>query len=103
MRLKGNQDGFTIWISAHETREWATRPSAGWPCSTLAGHRLRAEYDENGLLDLSVDGKDPSASTRSGRGLWINGNELSAIVADHCDDLPRQCAAWFVAVGQFRH
>jgi hypothetical protein len=94
MRLQDNGTGFVLWASANDTRDWASRPGEAWPCSTLAGRRFVACFDENGLLDLSVDGRDAPDD--------IDGWELSAIVADLAGEkLTRENAAWFVAVGQF--
>ena len=98
MIIKQDQGtGFTLWASARDTSEWATGyPS--WPCSTLRGHRFRADFDSNGLLDLTIDGRDRGATWDS-----IDGGELSAIVADLAgDNLDRDNVAWFVAVGQFK-
>jgi len=48
-----------IWLSARDTTNWANRPSALWPCSTIAGHRLFAEFDKDGnLLDYTIDGRN---------------------------------------------
>jgi hypothetical protein len=73
MRIQGCGNGYTIWLSAQDTEDWARRPGASWPCSTLAGHRLRIEVDSNGLCNLSVDGRYGD----------VDGHELDACVADH--------------------
>lgn len=73
MRLKDYGDAVTVWLSADETYEWARC----WPCSSLSGKRLRAEFDSSGLLDYAVNGAYLGD---------LDGTELSAIVADHLAD-----------------
>lgn len=60
-----------LWLSSNDTYLWANRC---WPCSQLSGKRLFIEYDSNGLLDITVNGKPPAD---------VDTNELNAIVADH--------------------
>lgn len=97
MRLKDNGDSITLWASKWDTEEWATKPGAAWPCSTLRGRRFVASFDSNGLYDLTVNGRMPSESDD------IDGNELSAICADFIDErIPQDHPVWFVTVGQFR-
>ena len=90
MRLKQDQGtGFTVWLSASDTYDWAPC----WPCSTLKDKRLKAEYDSNGLLDLTVNGKYPDS---------IDASEMSAVVSDFVKDkLDKDNVAYFVAVQQF--
>lgn len=69
-------DGYTsLWLSARDTEDWASRPGARWPCSFLAGRRLFAQFDRHGdLVDLAIDG---------GRGDQdCPADEFNAIVAD---------------------
>ena len=95
MRLRDDGTGFVLWASADDTHHWARKPGAAWPCSTLSGHRFMAVFDTNGLLDLTVDGRDAPDD--------IDGHELSAIVADLAGEkLPKDHPCWFVAVGQFQ-
>lgn len=90
MRLKDHGTGFTLWISAPETRNWARN----WPCSTLVGRRIRVDFDRTGMVDLRVNGRYPSGSVDA----W----ELSAIVADYsARRLSEDHPAYYVAVGQF--
>lgn len=97
MRVKDDGNAVTLWASRWDTEEWATRPGAAWPCSTLRGHRFCATFDSNGLLDLTVDGRYPSEHAD------IDGHELSAICADLlADRIPEDHPVHFVAVGQFR-
>lgn len=88
-----NSHGVSLWLSSSETASWARRPGAAWPCSYLAGRRLFAQFDRNGLCDLSIDG---------GRGGQdVPGDELSAICADHLAAVvPVDHAVEFVAVRQ---
>ncbi len=46
-----------LWLSANDTYNWAHRPNRGWPCSSLAGHRLFAEFSNGNLVDLTIDGR----------------------------------------------
>ena len=66
----------SLSMSANDTRAWANKPGARWPCSTLSGRRFFAEFDSFGdLIDLSIDG---------GRGDQdCDGGEFNAIVDDY--------------------
>ena len=79
MRIKSQPDnkGYTIWLSAHDTYDWAHKVGAAWPGSTLAHNRIMVCVDRNGLCDLTVNGKSPGEHTD------IDGTELSACIADH--------------------
>ena len=69
MRIKDNK----IWLSARDTYNWAHRPGANWPCSQLAGHRVFAEFADNGdLIDYAIDGRIKDVDT----------NEFNAIMGD---------------------
>lgn len=95
MRIKYNNGDVTVWASAEDTYAWAHKPGARWPCSTLSGRRFAAVFDDNGLCDLTVDGRGAPDD--------IDGQELSCICADLLRDrLPESHPAWFVAVGQFQ-
>ena len=81
-----------LWLSARETCDWANRPGERWPCSQLAGRRLFAEFDRNGLCDLAIDGRSDDCDC----------NEFNAITSDFLrTKLPQDHALYFVAVGQF--
>jgi hypothetical protein len=56
MKLFINQTGYQLFLTAQETEDWATRPGAEWPCSTLRGRRVRVDVDANGLNDYAIDG-----------------------------------------------
>ena len=102
MKLEIEGDSFTIWLSASDTQRWAqglapTGKISRWPVSELGGRRVRATFDSSGLLEFLLDGRDISNST-----IWVPVDEFNAIVADFAETkLPRDHAAWFVAVGQF--
>lgn len=82
-----------LWASANDTYDWAHRPGASWPCSTLSGHRFFAAFDGNGLCDLTVDGRDAPDD--------IDGHEFSALCSDLLvEKLPEDHPAHFVAVDQ---
>jgi hypothetical protein len=80
--------------------DWANRPGAAWPCSTLRHYgQVVAWFDANGLVDLqgynadADDGYDTSD---------IAGDELSAWTSDVLAGcLPADHPAYPVAVGQF--
>ena len=75
MRISSGKYGVKLWLSARDTYRWATRPGRAWPCSTLSGKRLFAEFDAVGdLVDLTVNGRVAS--------VHIDGVELDAIAAD---------------------
>ena len=46
-----------VWLSAHDTYEWAHRTGAAWPCSTLSDKRLFAEFQNGDLVDLAINGR----------------------------------------------
>ena len=73
MQITGDAQGYTMKVSANETRDWSRKPTASWPCSTLSGRRFAACVDRNGLYDVAVNGKDADD---------IDGVELEAIVSD---------------------
>lgn len=75
MRIRRFQSGTKIWLSAHDTRGWAHKPGAVWPCSFLSGRRLFAEFDARGdLVDMYVDGGRGNQDCPS--------DEFDAIVSD---------------------
>lgn len=61
MRLTLSDKGFSVWVSANETYNWAHRPGKSWSCSTLSNHRFFAQFNSNGLCDLTIDGKDDTS------------------------------------------
>lgn len=92
MKTQIFESGFKLWLSAADTDDWATCPGKSWPCSQLRGKRLFAEFDRNGLCDFAVNGRMAD----------IDGNELTAIVADHIGPkLPKDHPCYQVAVAQF--
>lgn len=66
--------GYTLWLSADDTYNWAHREGAAWPGSTLSGERVVVCVDSNGLCDLTINGKSDQD---------CDSNELSALVTDH--------------------
>ena len=66
---------YTMWLSAHDTYQWAHKAGASWPCSQLSNHQAVICVDSNGLYDLTID---------DGKGNQdIDGAELAACVSDH--------------------
>lgn len=73
MRVKETPSSLKLWLSAHDTYNWAHRAGASWPCSELSGHRVFAEFDANGdLVDMAIDG----------RTLDCDANEFNACTSD---------------------
>ena len=77
--LDNRIDGYSLNLSARDTYNWAHKPGAHWPCSTIANRRLGIHVDDNGLCDFVVDGQ---------HGHDVDGTELEAIVSDF---LPADC------------
>ena len=75
MKIDITNGQLAVWLTKHDTYEWANRPGKRWPCSTLAGKRVYALFAANGdLLDFVVNlGRDQDD---------IDGNELTAITSD---------------------
>ena len=93
MRVLVCENSVKLWLSAWNTRVWADRPGASWPCSQLRGKRLFAEFDQNGLVDIAING----------RNVDCDASEFNACTSDHlATRLPQDHPAWFVAVGQFK-
>jgi len=71
------KNGYTkVTVSAAVTQAWADGEITGakWPCSSLAGKRVRAEFDCDGnLVDLIINGKYRANGT---------GAELDALLED---------------------
>lgn len=94
MRILINPTTVHLWLSAEDTRKWANRVGSAWPCSQLSGHRLHAEFDTNGLCDLSIDGKT---------GGDCDANEFNAVTSDYLRaKLPADHPVYFISVGQFQ-
>jgi hypothetical protein len=92
-QIKLGSKSVVLLVSAAETKAWAHRPHAVWPCSQLAGHRFRAAFDQGGLIEFTIDGRDGD----------VDANEFNAISYDFLvDKLPPEHPAYEVAVGQFK-
>lgn len=85
-----------VWLSARDTDDWRYKPGASWPCSTIDGRPLFAEFSaKNGdLVDLALNhGRGPQD---------IDCAELNAIVCDHLKDrLPPDHPAYWALVTRF--
>lgn len=86
MRIQKHENGYAMWLSARDTYDWAHKPGATWPCSTLSNKRCLVVVDTNGLCDFTVNGRDVYERDASD----IDGTELDAIVSDHLPDDMRQ-------------
>ena len=85
MRIKKHDDGYSIWLSANDTYNWANKSDRSWPCSVLADNRFFASVDKNGLCDFTLNGKMAC----------VDDNELVACITDHLpDDLKRYWPCW---------
>lgn len=93
MRTHINESHVTLWLSANDTYNWAHRSGSSWPCSQLSGRRLMAQFDSNGLCDITIDGRNRDCDA----------TEFNAITSDYlATRLPADHPAWFVTVGQFK-
>lgn len=78
-----NEHGITVRGSAYELLDWARRPGAVWPCSTLATlDECSATFDSRGdLVDLEGDdGTDLPADELSA---WTSDVLRAAGLHDH--------------------
>ena len=84
MNIDGNPAGFTVELTAEETRKWANRPGSRWPCSKAAGRKIWAQFGPGGLVDLKVDGRrlDPADGEYPDGSAEIPANEFNALMAD---------------------
>jgi hypothetical protein len=78
MRATRNEYGDTVLIlTSDDTRAWASRPGAAWPCSTLSGRRVMARFDDCGdLVDLLIDGDYQREDDD------VDGHEFTAMSSD---------------------
>jgi len=75
-----DQHGLAVSVSADDTEDWATRPGAAWPCSTLRGRRFSVRLDGSGdLVDFAIQGESEPDS-----------RELLACLADLLKQASRQ-------------
>lgn len=94
MKVQISNNNVKLWLSANDTRKWANKPGATWPCSRLSGKRLFAEFDTNGLLDYLVNGRLDRE---------ILADEFNAITSDFLKlKLPEDHPCYFVTVGQYQ-
>ena len=77
MRIKRLGNTVQIWLSATDTHHWATRPGESWPCSTLSGKRLYAEFFRGDLVGYTVNGR---------YGVNLDNTEFNAIIEDTLND-----------------
>ena len=82
MRIQKNDNGYVLWLSANDTYNWAHKSGSSWPCSMLSDNRLMVIVDNNGLCDITINGKDIDCDI----------TELMAIVSDH---IPADCKKYW--------
>lgn len=93
MRVVDQGSGFRVELSCRDTYDWAHKPGACWPGSTLAGCRIAAEFwiVEAKTLHSSqhCDLTDLAVYDDGGRQLEpenYDGHELLAIIQDAEDE-----------------
>ena len=79
MRIKRYNGTVKIWASSTDTYIWAHRPGNSWPCSTLSGKRLYAEFYHGDLVDYAINGK---------HGVNLDDTEFNAITEDALNNKP---------------
>ena len=99
MEIEVTRENVRLTLDAGNTYEWAHREGKRWPCSTLSGHEVWAEFDSGGLVDYTIDCNYPDPETGE---LCIDGREFSAMTSDfmrpHVD---KDHSCWYVNIGQF--
>ena len=56
MKQQHANNSHKLWLSTHDTYDWAHKPGAAWPCSFLSGRKLFIGIDDGGnLVDMSID------------------------------------------------
>ena len=94
MRTSITPDQITLWLSKRDTYYWAHRADASWPCSTIAGKSLVAVFDQNGLVDITINGRATGE---------VDGTEFNVITSDFLRaKVPEDHPLHFVTVGQFQ-
>lgn len=86
MQLLMRPYGYTLLLSAQDTRDWAHKPGAVWPASKLSGLRLQVFADETGLVSYATD--EPWTD--------VPYHEITACVADF---LPAVCREFWPVWG----
>ena len=96
MKFIKYNSGFILFLTRRDTARWARGETTGksWPCSELAWHALRVEYNAGGLVEFKLNsGQTPTDN--------VQAEELMACVYDHVKDkLPETNPAYFVAITQ---
>ena len=93
MRTKITDTHVQIWLNKREVSDWCNR----WPCSGFAGKSIWAEFDANGLIDVTFNSRYTNTMFDN-----VDGTGFSCCIADHLKEvLPVTHPAYFVTVGQF--
>lgn len=74
MRIKEVDNGYYMYLTGHDTYNWAHREGLNWPGSVLSSRSLFVLVSKNGLLDITQNGRDA---------IDIPHNELIACISDH--------------------
>lgn len=85
-----------IFLTEDDTYKWANKKDGKWPCSTLSGRTLLANYDRHGLTDMLVKGGEEETVED------VDINELDAIIMDVLKDrIGPDHPCYDVCIGQF--
>lgn len=79
MKTEKRGNVIKLWLSAEDTYAWAHRPGDIWPCSSLAGKTLFAEFEDGDLVDYAVDGIHGED--------WVPVDEFNAITSDFIKEI----------------
>lgn len=74
MRIQRHGGTVKVWLSEHDTYNWAHRAGYSWPCSELSAKRIFAEFHNGDLVEMTVNGK---------MGVEVGMTEFTAIIEDH--------------------
>lgn len=77
MRIRVDEASVSIWLSATDTENWAQGFLPGgkrWPASGVAGNRVYAHFDDEGLREITYNGRDHDL---------FDANEVFSCIADH--------------------
>lgn len=97
--VRTDKTSVLVDISPTESYLWAHREGNLWPASTLSGKRVRALFDEHGLVELDIYDE-----SNLGKPIAFDppSHEFNALVADVlAKRLPKKHPAYYVTVGGF--
>jgi len=95
-------DRITVTADPLETWQWAqgAMGTGKWPGSQLSGNSFHAEFDQNGLVDFTLNGEYEAGDVSADD---VPGDELSAICSDAIAPfLSVDHDLYNITVGQFK-